>query len=99
MGMSELVRASCPHYQHGWFLCSVQGFSGIMAPKRRAASNVKAGGKKGKQEPETPKPKDAFTSAKEALLAAGPEVKATRKVDEHCSMSGEVRETLTMFIH
>lgn len=64
-----------------------------MPPKRRAASAAKAGGKKAKkQEPETPKPKDAFTSAKEALLAAGPQVKGKRKVDEHCSVSGEVHE-------
>ncbi|XP_040889845.1 protein mono-ADP-ribosyltransferase PARP3 isoform X1 [Toxotes jaculatrix] len=65
-----------------------------MAPKRRAASAAKAGGKKGKKEPETPKPKDAFTSAKEALLAAGPQVKGKKKVDEHCSLSssGEVYE-------
>uniref|UniRef100_A0A8C2W8Q8 Poly [ADP-ribose] polymerase n=1 Tax=Cyclopterus lumpus TaxID=8103 RepID=A0A8C2W8Q8_CYCLU len=65
-----------------------------MPPKRRAASAAKAGGKKVKQEPETPKPKDAFTSAKEALLAAGPQVKGKRKVDEHCSVpsSGEVHE-------
>ncbi|GAA6215793.1 poly [ADP-ribose] polymerase 3-like isoform X1 [Lates japonicus] len=65
-----------------------------MAPKRRAASAAKAGGKKAKEEPETSKPKDAFTSAKEALLAAGPQVKSKRKVDEHCSLSGsgEVHE-------
>nr|XP_046239788.1 protein mono-ADP-ribosyltransferase PARP3 [Scatophagus argus] len=63
-----------------------------MPPKRRAASGAKAGGKKAKEE--TPKPKDAFTSAKEALLAAGPQVKGKRKVDEHCSLSsqGEVHE-------
>ncbi|XP_071781970.1 protein mono-ADP-ribosyltransferase PARP3 [Centroberyx gerrardi] len=63
-----------------------------MAPKRRAASSTKAGGKKVKEEPETTKPKDAFTSAKEALMAAGPQVKGKRKVDEHCSQSGEVYE-------
>ncbi|XP_041837139.1 protein mono-ADP-ribosyltransferase PARP3 [Melanotaenia boesemani] len=65
-----------------------------MAPKRRAASAAKAGGKKVKEEPETPKPKDAFTSAKEALLAAGPQIKGKKKVDEHCplSSSGEVYE-------
>ncbi|CAK6955567.1 protein mono-ADP-ribosyltransferase PARP3 [Scomber scombrus] len=63
-----------------------------MAPKRRAASAVKAGGKKVKEEPETPNPKDAFTSAKEALLAAGPQVKGKRKVDEHCTLTGEVCE-------
>lgn len=64
-----------------------------MPPKRRAAAAAaaKAGGKKAKQE-QTPKPKDAFTSTKEALLAAVPQVKGTRKVDEHCSLSssGEV---------
>lgn len=66
-----------------------------MAPKRRAASAAKAGGKKVKEEPEAPKPKDAFTSAKEALLAAGAQVKIRRKVDDHCSLSsnGEVRRT------
>ncbi|XP_072238324.1 protein mono-ADP-ribosyltransferase PARP3 [Leuresthes tenuis] len=65
-----------------------------MAPKRRAASASKAGGKKVKEEPETPKPKDAFTSAKEALLAAGPEIKGKKKVDEYCplSSSAEVYE-------
>lgn len=62
-----------------------------MAPKRRAAAAARAGGKKAKEE--TPKPKDAFTSTKEALLAAGPQVKGRRKVDEHCSLSAssEVR--------
>ncbi|XP_037107967.1 protein mono-ADP-ribosyltransferase PARP3 [Syngnathus acus] len=65
-----------------------------MAPKRRSAAATKAGGKKAKAEPEAPKPKDAFTSAKEALLAAGPQIKGRRKVDEHCSLSGsgEVHE-------
>lgn len=64
-----------------------------MPPKRRAATAAKAGGKKAKQQ-EAPKPKDAFTSAKEALLAAEPQVKGKRKVDEHCSLSscGEVRK-------
>lgn len=74
---------------------SVQGLCArTMPPKRRAASAARAGGKKAKEE--TPEPKDAFTSAKEALLAAGPEVKARRKVDEHCSLagSGEVRKML-----
>ncbi|KAM7005907.1 protein mono-ADP-ribosyltransferase PARP3 [Tautogolabrus adspersus] len=63
-----------------------------MAPKRKAATAAKRGGKKAKEE--TPKPKDAFTSAKEALLAAGPQVKSKRKVDEHCYQlsSGEVYE-------
>ncbi|XP_015243834.1 PREDICTED: poly [ADP-ribose] polymerase 3 [Cyprinodon variegatus] len=59
-----------------------------MAPKRRSASAAKAGGKKVKEEP-----KDAFTSAKEALLAAGPQMKGKRKVDEHCYLSSaEVHE-------
>ncbi|TDH14002.1 hypothetical protein EPR50_G00039960 [Perca flavescens] len=62
-----------------------------MAPKRRSSSATKAGGKKVKQEPETPKPKDAFTSAKEALLAAGTQVKSKRKVDEYVTaFTGEV---------
>ena len=64
-----------------------------MPPKRRAASSSKAGGKKVKvkEEPEpeeTPKPQDAFRAAKEALKAAGPEVKGSRKVDERCSLAG-----------
>ncbi|XP_026161602.1 protein mono-ADP-ribosyltransferase PARP3 [Mastacembelus armatus] len=58
-----------------------------MAPKRRAASAAKAGGKKVKEEPETSTPKDAYTSVKEALLAAGPQAKTKRKVDDHCSVS------------
>lgn len=59
-----------------------------MAPKRRATTAAKAGGKKVKDEP-----KDAFTTAKEALLAAGSQVKGKRKVDEHCCLSsGEVYE-------
>ncbi|KAL0978326.1 hypothetical protein UPYG_G00169020 [Umbra pygmaea] len=57
----------------------------IMAPKRRAASATTSGGKKVKQEPDTPK--DAFTSAKEALKAAGPLVKGKRKADEICCLS------------
>ncbi|XP_029991389.1 protein mono-ADP-ribosyltransferase PARP3-like [Sphaeramia orbicularis] len=66
-----------------------------MPPKRRAATaaaSASVGGKKGKKE--TPKAKDAFTSAKEALLAAGPQQKGKRKVDEHASLggSGEVYE-------
>lgn len=68
-----------------------------MAPKtkRRATSATKAGGKKIKEEPETSKPKDAFTSAKEALMAAGPQVKGKRKIDENCELSvrGEVRDS------
>ncbi|XP_076003403.1 protein mono-ADP-ribosyltransferase PARP3 [Genypterus blacodes] len=64
-----------------------------MPPKRRAGSAAKAGGKKGKVQPETSKPKDAYTSAKEALMAAGPQQKAKKKVDEHCDLSeGEVYE-------
>ncbi|XP_073325060.1 protein mono-ADP-ribosyltransferase PARP3 [Pagrus major] len=68
-----------------------------MPPKRRAAAAAaaaaKAGGKKAKKE-QAAKPKDAFTSAKEALLAAGPQVKGKRKVDEQCplSSSAEVYE-------
>ena len=64
-----------------------------MAPKRRAAASTaaQAGGKKVKQEPDTPqKPKDAFTSAKEALKAAAPEKRGKRKVDGNFP-SGEVR--------
>ncbi|CAJ1051003.1 protein mono-ADP-ribosyltransferase PARP3 isoform X2 [Xyrichtys novacula] len=57
-----------------------------MAPKRKAASATKAGGKKAKEV--APKPKDAFTTAKEALLAAGAQVKGKRKVDTHCELSG-----------
>ncbi|KAG7256552.1 hypothetical protein CRUP_007118 [Coryphaenoides rupestris] len=53
-----------------------------MAPKRRAASSSKAGGKKVKVKEEEAAPEDAFRAAKEALKAAGPEVKATRKVHE-----------------
>lgn len=67
-----------------------------MAPKRKSASATKAGGKKAKEEP-----RDAFTSAKEALLAAGPQVKGKRKVDDHCplSSSAEVRRgVLTVFM-
>ena len=74
------------------------GFSArIMPPKRRAASAAKAGGKKVKQEPETPAPKDAFTSTKEALLAAGSQVKCNRKVDDQCSVSGEVNQIIYTF--
>ncbi|XP_060925342.1 protein mono-ADP-ribosyltransferase PARP3 [Limanda limanda] len=65
-----------------------------MAPKRRAAAataTARGRGKKVKKEPETPEPKDAFTSAKEALLAAGPQVKSSRRVDEHCSVSGSAQ--------
>lgn len=63
-----------------------------MAPKRRAATAAKAGGKKAKKE-EAPAQKDAFTSAKEALLAAGPQVRSKRKVDDYCGLSdsGEVQ--------
>ncbi|CAN9511699.1 unnamed protein product [Ophioblennius macclurei] len=58
-----------------------------MPPKRKAATAAKAGGKKAKQAPA--KPKDAFTSTKEALLAAGPQVKGKRKVDEFCPIAGD----------
>lgn len=63
-----------------------------MAPKRRAAAAARAGGKKAKQE-EVPKQKDAFTSAKEALLAAGPQVSGRRKVEDYSGLSdsGEVK--------
>ncbi|KAJ7999203.1 hypothetical protein DPEC_G00212990 [Dallia pectoralis] len=60
-------------------------YKNIMAPKRRASKTTKVGGKKVKQEPDTTK--DAFTSAKEALKAAGPRVHGKRKPDEHCSLS------------
>ncbi|KAG7283254.1 hypothetical protein CRUP_004996 [Coryphaenoides rupestris] len=64
-----------------------------MAPKRRAASSSKAGGKKVKVKEEEAAPEDAFRAAKEALKAAGPEVKATRKVAEPCTISpAEVHE-------
>ncbi|KAG9277107.1 poly ADP-ribose polymerase 3 [Astyanax mexicanus] len=63
-----------------------------MAPKRRAASATKAGGKKIKEEPPTPV-KDKFTSAKETLKAAGPQSKAKRKPDSVCNLSNaEVHE-------
>lgn len=64
-----------------------------MPPKRRAASAAKAGGKKAKEE-QPAKPKDAFTSTKEALLAAGSQVKGKKKVDEQCKLLGsrEVRQ-------
>ncbi|XP_051563518.1 protein mono-ADP-ribosyltransferase PARP3-like isoform X2 [Myxocyprinus asiaticus] len=63
-----------------------------MAPKRRATSSAKAGGKKVKEEPQAP-PKDKFTSAKEALKAAGPEVKGSRNPDSFCHLSNaEVHE-------
>lgn len=63
-----------------------------MAPKRRATSSTKAGGKKKvKEEPEAP-PKDKFTSAKEALKATGSQVRATRNPDSFCHLSNaEVR--------
>ncbi|XP_077458135.1 protein mono-ADP-ribosyltransferase PARP3-like isoform X2 [Stigmatopora argus] len=63
-----------------------------MAPKRRAASAAKAEGKKVKEEPELVKPKDVVTSVKEALLAAGPQVKGKKTVDEFCSLRGEVHD-------
>lgn len=63
-----------------------------MPPKRRAASSSKAGGKKVKVKEEEPPPQDSFRAAKEALKAAGPEVKGTRKVAEPCTISpAEVR--------
>lgn len=57
-----------------------------MAPKRKAASAAKAGGKKIKEEPETIV-KDKFTSAKESLKATGPQSKAKRKPDSFCDLS------------
>ncbi|KAG7326449.1 hypothetical protein KOW79_009850 [Hemibagrus wyckioides] len=63
-----------------------------MAPKRKAASTSKTGGKKIKEEPKAPV-KDKFTSAKEALKATGPQVKASRKPDCLCPLSdAEVHE-------
>uniref|UniRef100_A0A671Q956 Poly [ADP-ribose] polymerase n=1 Tax=Sinocyclocheilus anshuiensis TaxID=1608454 RepID=A0A671Q956_9TELE len=63
-----------------------------MAPKRRATSSTKVGGKKVKEEPEAV-PKDKFTSAKEALKATGPQVKGTRNPDIFCRLSNaEVHE-------
>lgn len=62
-----------------------------MAPKRRATSSTKAGGKKVKEEPEAP-PKDKFTSVKEALKATVPQVKGTRNPDSFCNLpNSEVR--------
>ncbi|XP_023652341.1 protein mono-ADP-ribosyltransferase PARP3 [Paramormyrops kingsleyae] len=52
-----------------------------MAPKRKAASATKAGGKKVKEESSAPK--DAFRTAKEALMAAAPQEKSQRKADTH----------------
>ncbi|XP_051996539.1 protein mono-ADP-ribosyltransferase PARP3-like [Xyrauchen texanus] len=63
-----------------------------MAPKRRATSSAKAGGKKVKEEPQAP-PKDKFTSAKETLKATGLQVKGSSKPDSFCSLSNaEVHE-------
>uniref|UniRef100_A0A671Q7G2 Poly [ADP-ribose] polymerase n=1 Tax=Sinocyclocheilus anshuiensis TaxID=1608454 RepID=A0A671Q7G2_9TELE len=63
-----------------------------MAPKRRAKSSTKAGGKKVKEEPEAP-PKDKFTSAKEALKATVPQVKGARNPDSFCHLSNaEIHE-------
>ncbi|XP_043098906.1 protein mono-ADP-ribosyltransferase PARP3 [Puntigrus tetrazona] len=63
-----------------------------MAPKRRATSSTKAGGKKVKEEPVGP-PKDKFTSAKEALKATVPQVTGTRNPDSLCHLSNaEVHE-------
>ncbi|KAG9353256.1 hypothetical protein JZ751_017832 [Albula glossodonta] len=62
-----------------------------MAPKRRAASATKAGGKKvKKEEPEAPE--DAFRSTKEALKAAAPQEKGKRKPDTCCGLQAEVHE-------
>ncbi|KAK2857977.1 hypothetical protein Q7C36_005896 [Tachysurus vachellii] len=63
-----------------------------MAPKRKAASKAKAGGKKIKEEPAAPV-KDKFTSAKEVLKATGSQIKASRKPDSLCPLSdAEVHE-------
>lgn len=63
-----------------------------MAPKRRATSSTKAGGKKVKEEPEAP-PKDKFTSVKEALKATVPQVKGQRNPDSFCHLpNSEVHE-------
>ncbi|XP_067097070.1 protein mono-ADP-ribosyltransferase PARP3 [Osmerus mordax] len=62
-----------------------------MAPKRRAAASAKKTGTKKVKQEEPEKPKDAFTSAKEALKAAGPQVKA-KKIDQHCNVEGEIYE-------
>ncbi|XP_056158080.1 protein mono-ADP-ribosyltransferase PARP3 [Lampris incognitus] len=59
-----------------------------MPPKRKTASSSQAGGKKVKQESEAAQPKDAFASAKEALMAASSQPTGKRKVDEHCELSG-----------
>lgn len=67
-----------------------------MAPKRKAASKAKAGGKKIKEEPDAPV-KDKFTSAKEVLKATGSQVKASRKPDSFCPLSdAEVRANHVM---
>lgn len=72
-------------------LVAVPGQEERMAPKRKAASATKAGGKKLKEEAEAPV-KDKFASAKEALKATGPQVKASRKPDCSCPLSdAEVR--------
>lgn len=70
-----------------------------MAPKRKTVSATKAGGKKIKEEPEA-LVKDKFTSAKEALKATGPQVKANRKPDSICHLSdAEVRTNHFMLTH
>lgn len=65
---------------------AISGQAESMPPKRKAASATKAGGKKIKKEPKAPA-KDKFTSAKEALKATGPQVKANRKPDSLCHLS------------
>lgn len=52
-----------------------------MAPKRKADPATKAGGKKVKEGSSTPK--DPFRTAKETLMAAGPQEKSQRKADIH----------------
>lgn len=56
-----------------------------MAPKRKAASKTKVGGKKIKEEPETPV-KDKFTAAKETLKATGSQNKGQRIPDSACHL-------------
>ncbi|TRY92956.1 hypothetical protein DNTS_014833 [Danionella cerebrum] len=58
-----------------------------MAPKRRAATKTKAGGKKVKEEEIEAPPKDKFTSAKVALKATGPHEKGMRNPDSCCHLS------------
>lgn len=75
---------------------TISGQEESMPPKRKAASATKAGGKKIKKEPKAPV-KDKFTSAKEALKATGPQVKANRKPDSLCHLlNAEVKANYFM---